>query len=102
MTYEAPEPPKLEPGKPSGTPTVKRTVVTDDPNIRGYLKAVDPLTGQSKWETPYRSPNYSSTMVTSSNLVFTGVMTGEFQALDPNLANLPTGVTLWTFALFDK
>ena len=35
MTYEAPEPPKLAPGKPSGAPTVKRTVVTDDPNIRG-------------------------------------------------------------------
>src|SRR5262245_42216879 len=33
------------------------------------------------WKTPYRSPNYSSTMVTASNLVFTGVMTGEFQAL---------------------
>lgn len=120
-----------------------------DPNVRGYLKAVDPLTGKSKWETPYKSPNYSSTMVTASNLVFTGVMTGEFQALDadtgkvlwsfqtpsgiigqpvtwgrngkqyvtvmsgiggvytqrggdPNLANLPTGVSLWTFALFDK
>jgi alcohol dehydrogenase (cytochrome c) len=149
MTYQAPEPPKLSPGQPSGVPTVKRTVVTDDPNVRGYLKAVDPMTGKSKWETPYRSPNYSSTMVTASNLVFTGVMTGEFQALDadtgkvlwsfqtpsgivgqpvtwekdgkqyvtvmsgiggvyaqrggdPNLVNLPTGVTLWTFALFDK
>ena len=149
MTYEAPEPPKLAPGKPSGAPTVKRTVVTDDPNIRGFLKAVDPLTGKSKWETPYKSPNYSSTLVTASNLVFTGVMTGEFQALDgdtgkilwsfqtpsgiigqpvtwekdgkqyvtvmgglggvyaqrggdPNLENLPTGVSLWTFALFDK
>jgi alcohol dehydrogenase (cytochrome c) len=149
MTYEAPEPPKLKPGTPSGAGTVKRTVVTDDPNVRGYLKAVDPLTGKSKWETPYKSPNYSSTMVTASNLVFTGVMTGEFQALDadtgkilwsfqtpsgivgqpvtwerngkqyvtvlsglggvyaqrggdPNLENLPTGVSLWTFALFDK
>ena len=98
---------------------------------------------------PVPCPNYSSTMVTASNLVFTGVMTGEFQALDAdtgkilwsfqtpsgivgqpvtwekdgkqyvtvmsgiggvyaqrggdsNLANLPTGVTLWTFALFDK
>jgi alcohol dehydrogenase (cytochrome c) len=149
MTYEAPEPPKLTPGTPSGVPTVKRTTVTDDPNVRGFLKAVDPMTGKSKWETPYRSPNYSSTMVTASNLVFTGVMTGEFQALDadtgkilwsfqtpsgivgqpvtwekdgkqyvtvmsgiggvyaqrggdPNLVNLPTGVTLWTFALFDK
>jgi alcohol dehydrogenase (cytochrome c) len=149
MTYEAGEPPKLKPGAPSGPGTVKRTTVTDDPNMRGILKAVDPLTGKSKWETPYKSPNYSSTMVTASNLVFTGVMTGEFQALDadtgkilwsfqtpsgivgqpitwekdgkqyvtvlsgvggvyfqfsgdPNLANVPTGVSLWTFALFDK
>ena len=149
MTYEAPEPPKLAPGRPSGNGTVKRTVVTDDPNVRGFLKAVDPLTGKSKWETPYRSPNYSSTMVTASNLVFTGVMNGEFQALDadtgkllwsfqtpsgiigqpvtwerngkqyvtvlsgiggvyaqrggdPALENAPTGVSLWTCALFDK
>jgi alcohol dehydrogenase (cytochrome c) len=149
MTYEAPEPPKLEPGKPAGPPTVKRTVVLDDPNIRGYLKAVDPMTGKSKWETPYKSPNYSSTMVTASDLVFTGVLTGELQALDaengkvlwsfqtpsgivgqpitwqkdgkqyvtvisglggvyaersgdPNLSNVPYGVSLWTFALFDK
>ncbi len=149
MTYEAPEPPKLAPGKPSGPGTVKRTTVTDDPNVRGYLKAVDPLTGKAKWETPYRSPNYSSTLVTASNLVFTGVMTGEFQALDadtgkilwsfqtpsgivgqpvtwdrngkqyvtvmsgiggvyaqragdPALENAPTGVSLWTFALFDQ
>lgn len=149
MTYQAPEPPKLAPGKPSGPGTVKRTTVTDDPNVRGFLKAVDPLTGKSKWETPYKSPNFSSTMVTAGNIVFTGVMTGEFQALDadtgkilwsfqtpsgivgqpvtwerngkqyvtvmsgiggvyaqragdPNLENLPTGVSLWTFALFDK
>ena len=66
--------------------------MTDDPNIRGFLKAVDPLTGKSKWETPYKSPNYSSTMVTASNLVFTGVMTGEFQALDAD-----TGKILWSF-----
>jgi alcohol dehydrogenase (cytochrome c) len=149
MTYEAGEPPVLKPGSPSGVPTVKRTIVVDDPNVRGYLKAVDPLTGKSKWEVPYRSPNYSSTMVTASDLVFTGVMTGEFQALDANtgrvlwsfqtpsgivgqpvtwdrngkqyvtvlsgiggvyaqrggdpaLQNAPTGVSLWTFALFDK
>jgi alcohol dehydrogenase (cytochrome c) len=149
MTYQAGDPQKMAPGRPSGTPTVKRTVVLDDPNIRGYLKAVDPMTGKSKWETPYTSPNWSSTMVTASNLVFTGVMTGEFQALDadtgkilwsfqtpsgiigqpvtwerngkqyvtvmsgiggvyaqragdPNLNSLPTGVSLWTFALFDK
>lgn len=92
MTYEAPDPPKLVPGKPSGPGTVKRTTVLDDPNIRGYLKAVDPMTGKSKWEAPYKSPNYSSTLVTASNLVFTGVMTGEFQALDAD-----TGKILWSF-----
>jgi alcohol dehydrogenase (cytochrome c) len=92
MTYEAPEPPKLAPGRPSGTPTVKRTVVLDDPNVRGYLKAVDPMTGKSKWETPYKSPNYSSTMVTASDLVFTGVLTGELQALDAE-----NGKVLWSF-----
>ena len=92
MTYEAGDPPKLVPGKPSGAGTVKRTTVTDDPNIRGYLKAVDPMTGKSKWETPFKSPNYSSTLVTASNLVFTGVMTGEFQALDAD-----TGKVLWSF-----
>ncbi len=93
MTYEAEEPPKqLVLGRPSGPGTVKRTTVTDDPNIRGYLKAVDPMTGKAKWATPYKSPNWSSTMVTASNLVFTGVMTGEFQALDAD-----TGKILWSF-----
>ncbi len=149
MTYQAGDPPHLTPGAPSGPSTVKRTVVTEDPNVRGFLRAVDPLTGKAKWQAPYRSPNFSSTMTTASDLVFTGVMTGEFQALDadtgkllwsfqtpsgivgqpvtwemdgkqyvtvlsgiggvyaqhggdPALVNQPTGVTLWTFALFDK
>ena len=92
MTYQADAPPTLKPGMPSGPGSVKRTTVLDDPNVRGYLKAVDPMTGKSKWETPYRSPNWSSTLVTASNLVFTGVMTGEFQALDAD-----TGKILWSF-----
>jgi alcohol dehydrogenase (cytochrome c) len=80
------------PGKPSGPGSVKRTEVLDDPNVRGYLKAIDPMTGKAKWATPYKSPNWSSTMVTAGNLVFTGVMTGEFQALDAD-----TGKILWSF-----
>lgn len=93
MTYEAPEPPQnLAMGKPTGNGTVRRTVVYDDPNVLGYLKAVDPMTGKAKWSVPYKSPNFSSTMVTASDLVFTGVMTGEFQALDAK-----TGKLLWSF-----
>lgn len=92
MTYQADEPTPLKPGSPSGPASVKRTTVLDDPNVRGFLKAVDPMTGKSKWEAPFKSPNYSSTLVTGSNLVFTGVMTGEFQALDAD-----TGKVLWSF-----
>jgi len=93
MTYEAPpETEPYTPGKPSGPGTVKRKPVFDDPNVRGFLKAVDPMTGKASWATPYKSPNWSSTLVTGSNLVFTGVMTGEFQALDAD-----TGKILWSF-----
>lgn len=92
MNYQAEEAPKVAPGRPSGGINLKRSPVYDDPNVRGYLKAVDPMTGKSKWETPFQSPNFSSTMVTASNLVFTGVMTGEMQALDAD-----TGKVLWSF-----
>ena len=150
MTYEAPEPPKnLTMGRPSGPGAVKRATVYDDPNALGYLKAVGPMTGKASWSVPYKSPHFSSTMMTASNLVFTGVMNGEFLALDadtgkllwsfqtpsgivghpitwerdgkqyvtimsgiggvyalrsydPNLVKAPTGVTPWTFGLFDK
>jgi alcohol dehydrogenase (cytochrome c) len=93
MTYEAPEQKgPMKPGQPSGPGSVKRATVTEDPNIRGYLKAVEPLTGKSKWEVPYRSPNYSSTLTTAGNLLFTGVMTGEFEVRD-----IDTGQLLWSF-----
>lgn len=92
MTYEAPEPEKYVPGKPSGPGSVKRTTVFDDPNVRGHLKAVDPMTGKTSWAVPFKSPNWSSTLVTQSNLVFTGLMTGEFQAYDAN-----NGKLLWSF-----
>ncbi len=148
MTYEAGEPPKApyKPGQPSGSGSVKRTAVFEDPNVRGYLVAVDPLTAKPKWRVPTKSPNWASTLVTASDIVFTGTMTGEFEARDavtgrllysfqtpsgilgqpvtfqhkgkqyvtiqsgiggvyalrsgdPNLVNVPTGASLWTFAL---
>lgn len=83
MTYEA-MPPKGEwkPGQPSGPGTVKRTTVLEDPNVRGYLVAVDPLTAKPRWRVPTKSPNWASTMVTASDVVFTGTMTGQFEARD--------------------
>jgi len=82
----------LKPGQPHYG--IKRPFVYlfDDPDGRGYLRAIDPLTGQSKWAVPFKSPNFAGTLVTASSLVFTGRLTGEFMAVDAE-----TGKTLWEF-----
>ncbi|MFN0303539.1 MAG: hypothetical protein ACKVQU_24655 [Burkholderiales bacterium] len=92
MGYEAPPPEQYTAGKPWGPGSVKRTTVLDDPNVRGFLKAEEPMTSKSKWEVPYKSPNYSSTLVTGGDPVFTGLMTGEFEARDAD-----SGKLLWSF-----
>ncbi|HLQ25024.1 MAG TPA: PQQ-dependent dehydrogenase, methanol/ethanol family [Acidiferrobacterales bacterium] len=80
----------LKPGQPHYG--VDRTNLFPDPEPRGYLKAIDPLTGKSKWETAFKSPNWSGTLVTAGGLVFTGELTGEFIAVD-----VDTGKILWQF-----
>ena len=82
----------LKEGDRSGGGTVKQTAIYPDPDPRGYLKAIDPLTGAAKWQTGFRSPNYSGTLVTAGGLVFTGELTGEFIAVDAD-----TGKILWQF-----
>jgi alcohol dehydrogenase (cytochrome c) len=93
MTYE-PEPTdkikNLKPGQPHYG--VKRTNLFPDPEPRGFLKAIDPLTGKSKWETGFKSPNWAGTLATAGGLVFTGTLTGEFIAVDAD-----TGKILWSF-----
>jgi alcohol dehydrogenase (cytochrome c) len=79
-------------GDPSGRNTVKTTNIYPDPDPRGYLKAIDPMTGKAKWQTGFKSPNYAGTMVTAGGLVFTGELTGQFIAVDAD-----TGKILWQF-----
>jgi alcohol dehydrogenase (cytochrome c) len=128
---------------------VKITRIDEPDGMRGYLNAIDPMTGKSKWKIPFKSPNWAGTLVTAGGLVFTGELTGEFIAVDqdtgkilwqfqtpsgiigqpitwehngkqyvtitsgtggvyvlktpdPNLAHVPPGGTLWTFALLDQ
>lgn len=59
---------------------------------RGYLVALDPLTGKSKWEYPTKVPFWAGVLSTAGDLVFTGAQTGEFLAFDAN-----TGRKLWQF-----
>ena len=60
--------------------------------MRGYLKAIDPMTGKSKWEVPSEMPNYSGVLSTAGGVVFSGRMDGEFVAYDS-----ATGKKLWGF-----
>jgi alcohol dehydrogenase (cytochrome c) len=59
---------------------------------RGYLKAIDPLTGKAKWEAPSDMPRFSGVLSTAGGVVFSGQLTGEFEAFDAD-----TGKKLWQF-----
>jgi alcohol dehydrogenase (cytochrome c) len=79
-------------GDRSGGNTVRLRTLFPDPDPRGYLKAIDPLTGEAKWQTGFKSPNWAGTLVTAGGLVFTGTLTGEFVAVDADNGNIA-----WTF-----
>jgi alcohol dehydrogenase (cytochrome c) len=62
-------------------------------DVVGHFTAINPLTGEKKWEIPLTDlPSAAGMLATGGGLVFTGKMTGEFIALDQD-----TGKTLWQF-----
>jgi alcohol dehydrogenase (cytochrome c) len=63
-----------------------------DNGPRGHLKAIDPLTGKTKWEAPSAIPRFSGVLSTAGGVVFSGQLTGEFEAFDAN-----DGKKLWQF-----
>jgi alcohol dehydrogenase (cytochrome c) len=58
----------------------------------GSLKAIDPNTGEIKWEYKNGAPLWSGAMTTAGGLVFFGNPEGDFIAL-----NNETGEELWKF-----
>jgi alcohol dehydrogenase (cytochrome c) len=50
--------------------------------LYGSLKAVDPITGETKAALKLTYPNYSGALATGGNLVFIGSADGEFSAHD--------------------
>ena len=58
----------------------------------GSLKAIDPMTGEWKWEYKNDAPLWGGVMTTAGGLVFFGTPEGEFKALDDE-----TGEELWSF-----
>ncbi len=61
--------------------------------VVGHFVAVQPLTGEKKWDMPLTDlPSSAGMLATAGGLVFTGKLTGEFLALDA-----ATGKALWQF-----
>ncbi|OBY25301.1 PQQ-dependent methanol/ethanol family dehydrogenase [Leisingera sp. JC1] len=58
----------------------------------GSLKAIDPDTGEIKWEYKNDAPLWAGVMTTAGGLVFTGTPEGRFIAFDDE-----TGEELWSF-----
>ena len=61
---------------------------------RGFLKAIDPTTGNIKWKFEHTSPTWSGVLATAGGLVFTGDAEGNFIALDA-----ASGKPLWHFQM---
>ena len=58
----------------------------------GSLKAIDPDSGELKWEFKNEGPLWGGVMTTAGGLVFTGTPEGKFLAFDDE-----TGEVLWSF-----
>jgi alcohol dehydrogenase (cytochrome c) len=97
-TWNLPRIQKLAPPQPqvigaSSTGAVSRLPATKPGDALGYFTAINPLTGEKKWEVPLTDlPSSAGMLATGGGLVFTGKLTGEFVALDEK-----TGQTLWQF-----
>jgi alcohol dehydrogenase (cytochrome c) len=97
-SWNVPRIQKIAPPKPpvlgaNSTGVVSRNPVIKPGDALGYFVAMNPLTGEKKWEVPLTDlPSSAGMLATDGGLVFTGRLTGEFVALDEE-----SGRTLWQF-----
>ena len=86
--------------KPDYTPGDRFTggaaqrVTGRDANVYGALRAIDPATGERKWEFRYPTPSPAGLLTTASNLIFSGDNEGNLLALDSR-----NGKLLWRYQL---
>ena len=66
------------------------------PDYRAYgaLRALDPATGERRWEFEYISPSTSGLLSTASGVIFSGDAEGNFLAIDAR-----SGKFLWRFQM---
>jgi alcohol dehydrogenase (cytochrome c) len=96
VTY-VPLKPEIKIGQNSVGGGVRR--VADRVFDYGALRAIDPSTGERKWELRYATPSLAGVMSTASGLVFAGDNEGNFVAVDARtgtpLWHYPTGTSIW-------
>jgi alcohol dehydrogenase (cytochrome c) len=71
----------------------QRADATDYPQY-GAVRAIDPATGDRKWEFKFLTPTTSGILTTASNLLFTGDADGNLLALDSR-----DGKLLWRYQM---
>lgn len=97
-TWNVPRLQQLAEPKPTVVGGVSTGVTASAPQLKpgdvvGHFAAINPLTGEKKWEIPLIDlPSSAGMLATGGGLLFTGKLTGEFLALDE-----ATGKTLWQF-----
>jgi alcohol dehydrogenase (cytochrome c) len=76
-----------------GDRTLGGTVqLVNDPKRSGALRAIDPATGQRKWEIAYDDAGWAGVLATAGGVVFSGDHEGNFFAADSL-----TGKKLFTY-----
>jgi len=97
-TWDVPRIQKIAAPKPQVLGADSTGVTARVPDLKpgdviGHFVALNPLTGEKKWDVPLTDlPSSAGMLATAGGLVFTGKLTGEFLALDA-----ATGKTLWQF-----
>src|SRR3989441_1657885 len=97
-TWDVPRVQKISAPKPEVLGANSTGVTSRIPPVRpgdvlGHFVAINPLTGEKKWEVPLTEfPGSAGMLATGGGLVFTGKLSGEFVALDQD-----TGKTPWQF-----
>jgi alcohol dehydrogenase (cytochrome c) len=69
-------------------------VSTSESPAYGALRAIDPATGNRKWEFRYLSPSTAGLLTTASGLIFSGDAEGNLLALDSR-----SGKLLWRYQM---
>jgi alcohol dehydrogenase (cytochrome c) len=97
-TWDVPRVQKIAAPKPQVLGADSTGVTARVPDLKpgdviGHFVAINPLTGDKKWDVPLTDlPSSAGMLATAGGVVFTGKLTGEFLALDA-----ATGKTLWQF-----